>query len=182
MFEVTLGKCVVRLVRDDITTLDVDGFVFNARPDLLLGAGVGTAVAVRGGPSIQAELKTRAPLGPGEAIVTAAGKLKARCIVHVVGPRFQEEDLERRLGEAIANALRAADANGIRRLALPALGVGFYGVPLDTCARVTGATLSHVLRAASGLEELIVCVRDTHEIASFERELRTVAAPAEARV
>jgi O-acetyl-ADP-ribose deacetylase (regulator of RNase III) len=181
MFEVTLGNCVVQVVRDDITMLDTDAFVFGARPDLLLGAGVGTAIAVRGGPSIQAELKALAPLAAGQAVVTAAGKLKARHIVHVVGPRFQEEDIEGRLAEAIGHAVRAAEASGIKRLALPALGVGFYGVPLEACARVTVATLARLLGPGSGLEQLIICVRDAHETAPFERELRAVAAPGKAQ-
>jgi len=181
MFEVTLGNCVVRVVQDDITMLDADAFVFDARPDLLLGAGVGTAIAVRGGPSIQAELKALAPLAAGQAVVTAAGKLKAKHIVHVVGPRFQEEDIEGRLAEAIENAARAAGASGIKRLAVPALGVGFYGVRLDTCARVTVATLARVVHEGSALEEVIICVRDTHETAPFERELLAVAAPGKAQ-
>ncbi len=176
MFEVTLGNCLVSVVQDDITMLEVDAFVFDARPDLVLGAGVGTAIAVRGGPSIQAELKALAPLAAGQAVVTGAGKLKAKHIVHVVGPRFQEQDLERRLAEAIVNALRAANASGVKRLALPALGVGFYGVPLDTCARVTAAMLNGTAREGTGLRDVIVCVRDTHEKAPFERELRAVAA------
>ncbi len=181
MFEATIGNCLVRLVQDDITTLDVDAFVFNARPDLLLGAGVGTAIAVRGGPSVQAELKTHAPLASGQAVVTAAGKLKAKHIVHVVGPRFQEDDLERRLADALSNALEAAERAGIRRVAVPALGVGFYGVPLEMCARVTAATLLRLTAKGSGLQEVVVCVRDTHEVAPFERELGAVAASGKAQ-
>ena len=178
MFEATIGNCLLRLVQDDITMLDTDAFIFNARPDLLLGAGVGTAIAVRGGPSIQAELKTLAPLAAGQAVVTAAGKLKAKHIVHVVGPRFQEDDLARRLAVALVNALEAAERAGIRRIALPALGVGFYGVPLELCARVTAATLQRVVAAGGSLQEVVVCVRDTHEVAPFERELRAIAVPA----
>ncbi len=171
MPDATPGPCTIRIVRDDITLLDVDAFVFDARPDLVLGAGFGTAIAVRGGPSIQAELKTLAPLGPGRAVVTAAGKLKAKHIVHVVGPRFHEDDLERRLAESVRNALAAAEKAGVARLALPPLGVGFYGVPLDACARITIAELHRHLQRGSGLREVVVCVRDSHEIAPFERAL-----------
>lgn len=171
MLERTLGSCLVRVVRDDITTLDVDAFVFDARPDLVLGAGFGTAIAVRGGPAIQAELKSLAPLAAGQAVVTAAGKLKASRIIHVVGPRFQEDDLERKLEEATRSALAAATQHGVTRLALPPLGVGFYGVPLETCARVMMAEVRRHLAQDGGLREVVVCVRDTHEIAPFAEHL-----------
>ena len=171
MTQATIGTCLVRVIKDDITALDVEAFVFDARPDLVLGTGFGTAIAVRGGQSIQAELKTLAPVAPGQAVVTAAGKLKAKRIIHVVGPRFQEEDLEGKLTESVRNALVAAEDAGVTRLALPPLGVGFYGVPLDLCARATMAEVKRHLGQGSGLQELVICVRDTHEVAPFEREL-----------
>jgi O-acetyl-ADP-ribose deacetylase (regulator of RNase III) len=176
MTEAIINGCLVRVLKDDITALDIDAFVFNARPDLVLGAGFGTAIALRGGPSIQAELKTLGPLDVGQAVVTAGGKLKAKHIIHVVGPRFQEENLEHKLAESVRSALRAAEARGIARLALPPLGVGFYGVPLDTCARVMISELRGRLAQGSGLQEVLICVRDTHEIAPFEREIRAAAA------
>ncbi len=168
MPERTLGSCLVRVVRDDITTLDVDAFVFDARPDLLLGSGFGTAIAVRGGPAIQSELKPLAPLAAGQSVVTSAGKLKAKHIIHVVGPRFQEADVERKLAESLRSALAAAEQHAVERLAVPPLGVGFYGVPLDACARVTIDEVRRHLEAGSGLRELTICVRDSHEIAPFE--------------
>jgi O-acetyl-ADP-ribose deacetylase (regulator of RNase III) len=171
MLERTFGACLVRVLKDDITTLAVDAFVFHARSDLALGSGVGTAVAVRGGPSIQAELKALAPLASGQAVITAGGKLKARHVIHVAAPRFQEEDRERKLAESVRNALRAADEHRIERLALPPLGVGFYGVPLDLCARITIAELRRHLAADSSLREVTICVRDTRDVAVFAREL-----------
>ena len=171
MIETTIETCAVRIVRDDITTLEVDAFVFDARPDLVLGAGFGTAIALRGGPSIQTELKTLAPLAAGRVVVTTGGKLPAKHIIHVVGPRFQEDDLERKLAEALRSVFRAADDHGFARLALPALGAGFYGVPVEACAHATLAELRRHLAAGSALREVIICVRDTHEIAPFAREL-----------
>ncbi len=172
MRETILENCIVRIVKDDITTLDVDAFVFAARPDLALGSGFGTAIAVRGGPSIQAELKGLGPLAVTKAVTSGGGKLKAKHIIHVVAPRFQEDDLERKLAESVRNVLDAAEQLGVARLALPPLGVGFYAVPLDTCARVTVAELRRHLAAHGSLRDLTICVRDSHEAAPFERELR----------
>lgn len=171
MLERTFGACLVRVVKDDITMLDVDAFVFHARPDLALGSGVGTAIAVRGGPSIQAELKSLAPLASTQAVVTGGGKLKAKHVIHVTAPRFQEENLPDKLAASLRNALRTAGERGMARLAVPPLGVGFYGVPLDLCARTTMAEVRRQIEAGGTLREVIICVRDTHEIAAFEREL-----------
>ena len=115
----------VRLIRGDITELDVDAFVFYAQPDLALGSGFGTAISVRGGPSIQKELDELGPVETGQAVVTGAGKLKADFIVHAVGPRFQEEDTEGKLRTTVLNSLKAAEEKGVKRIALPAMGAGF---------------------------------------------------------
>jgi O-acetyl-ADP-ribose deacetylase (regulator of RNase III) len=95
MEETGVGRAVIRLVKGDITEQDVEAFVFYARPDLTLGSGVGTAISVRGGPTIQKELADLGPIAVGHAVVTGAGNLRAQWIIHAVGPRFQA-DLDRR--------------------------------------------------------------------------------------
>ena len=90
------GK-IVRVTSGDITELDVDGFVFYATPDLKLGTGVGNAVSLRGGQKILEELNQIGEKAVGEAVATGAGKLKADCIIHAVGPGFQEEDTPEKL-------------------------------------------------------------------------------------
>ncbi|MGD8921759.1 MAG: macro domain-containing protein, partial [Candidatus Zixiibacteriota bacterium] len=94
---ITINSRTLRVFVDDITMLDVDAFVFYARPELTLGAGFGTAISVRGGPSIQEELNGKGPLGVTEVITTAAGDLKADFIIHAVGPAFMEEGTEGKL-------------------------------------------------------------------------------------
>ena len=79
---ITINSRTLRVFVDDITMLDVDAFVFYARPELTLGAGFGTAISVRGGPSIQEELNGKGPLGVTKVITTAAGDLKADFIIH----------------------------------------------------------------------------------------------------
>ena len=92
---VRIGSTTVRLIRGDISALeDVDAFVFYAQEDLALGSGFGTAITVRGGPTIQKELEGLAPVQTAGAVVSEAGNLKAKHIVHAVGPRFNEDDME----------------------------------------------------------------------------------------
>jgi O-acetyl-ADP-ribose deacetylase (regulator of RNase III) len=171
----TIAQGRVTLMIGDITDTDVEAFVFYARPDLALGTGFGTAISARGGASIQRELEGKGPLATGEAVVTAAGKLRAQKIVHAVGPRFQEEDMLGKLKTTVANSLKAAETAGVRRLALPAMGAGFYGVPLAGCARVMGETIRSYLEGGGKIEELIVCVLDSREYDVFKSELEKIA-------
>jgi O-acetyl-ADP-ribose deacetylase (regulator of RNase III) len=162
---------VIRIMKGDITELDVDGFVYYARHDLALGSGYGGAIAVRGGPGIAEELKQFGPLNTTEVAVTSAGELKARHIIHAAGPRFQEEDLERKLRATIANVLAAAEQKMLEKLAFPAMGAGFYGVPLDLCARAMLGELSTYLKGQTGIQEVVICLNDLREYKVFEAQM-----------
>ena len=162
--EVTTNKSVVRLLRVDITELDVDGFVFYAQPDLSLGSGFGGAIGVRGGASIQKELNQLAAGGPlptGAVVVTEAGKLKAKHIIHAVGPRFKEAETEGKLLETMRNCLAAAEEKGMKTLAFPLMGAGYYGIPPAVSAGVMMEALKTHLDGDSGIQEILICVFDT---------------------
>jgi len=166
-----INQSVVRLVRGDITDLDVDAFVFYAQPDLVLGSGFGGAIAVRGGPSVQNELDELGSLATGEAVVSAAGKMKAQYIIHAVGPRFQEEDIEAKLRATVQSSLRCAEEKAVERLAFPAMGAGYYGIPPDLSAKVMLEALTDHLDGDTGLTEVVICVLDTPQHNSFEAAL-----------
>lgn len=161
----------IRLTRDDLTLLPVDAFVYYASPDLKLGAGYGTAVTVRGGPTIQKELNELAPLRTCDVVRTAAGKLPAESILHAVGPRFREPELEAKLRRTMRNVLALADREGVRTLAFPAMGAGYYGVPAPLSARVMLEELAVHLAGESGIEEVVISVLDTPQQQAFEAEL-----------
>jgi len=169
-----INGIAVRLVKDDITMLDVDAFVFYAQGDLTLGSGFGTAISVRGGASIQKELQDLGPLATGEAVVSSAGNLKAEYIVHAVGPRFQEEDIEAKLRTTIRNSLKRAEEKGIRRIAFPAMGAGYYGIAPDVCARVMLSTIKEYLQGQTDIKEVILCVLDTPQYKSFQTRLASL--------
>ena len=174
--EKRIGDRTIRLVKGDITTLEVEAFVFYASHDLKLGTGFGGAIAVRGGPTIQQQLDAvgrRAETT--ESVVTDGGNLKAKYIIHAVGPRFQEQDLERKLRETVKGVLRTAEDNGIARLAFPAMGCGFYGVPLELSARVMFDTISGHLAGATQLNEVLVCLNDNRELNPFAAQLAALA-------
>ena len=170
--ELRFNKKAIRLMTGDITDLQIEAFVYYARPDLVLGSGFGGAISVRGGPKIQEELKKLGTIATGEAVVTSAGNMKAKYIIHAVGPRFQEEDTEGKLRTTTLNVLRRAQEKGIKQLAFPAMGAGFYGIPLDLCARITLGEVKKHLEGQTGLEEVIFCLRDSREYKPFQEELK----------
>lgn len=169
-----IHRCVVHLIQDDLTDLDVDAFVFYATSDLALGSGFGTAISVRGGPTVQKELEALAPVAPGEAVVTGAGNLKADHIIHAVGPKFREPDTEAKLRTTVRNTLQAAEGIPVRRLALPAMGAGYYGIPPALCARVMVEEIERHLAGDSPIEELILCVLDTTQMNAFRDPLESL--------
>ncbi|MFB3826916.1 MAG: macro domain-containing protein [Bryobacteraceae bacterium] len=168
------GQTVIRLEIGDLTALAVDAIVFYAREDLALGSGYGTAIQVRGGDSIKKELAKIGGVRPSEAVITAAGNLKSKYIVHACGPKFNEPEVERKLRATMERALAVAEEKGIRTLAFPPMGAGFYGIPLPACAAVMLAVLVERLGMGSPLEEVIVCARDRREFLAFEEKLKEV--------
>lgn len=169
-----INQSVVNLITADITDLDVDAFVYYAQPDLALGSGFGTAISVRGGPTVQKELDALAPVTVGDAVVSEAGSLKAKFIIHAVGPRFQEEGLEGKLHTTVWNCLERAEEKGIERIAFPAMGAGYYGIPRDLCARVMVDVIKNHLAGKTGIKEVVICVLDKSQFQAFQARLATL--------
>jgi O-acetyl-ADP-ribose deacetylase (regulator of RNase III) len=171
MVERRIGDRSIRLVRGDITDMEIEAFVHDITEDVKLGSGYGGAIQQRGGIVIQKELDAIGSCPVGEAVVTEAGILKADFIIHANGPKFREEDEEGKLRNATVAALLRADEKGIKRLALPPMGTGLYQVPLDLCARVMVDTVTDHLGDSTTLEEVLFVVRDTREYGPFEAAL-----------
>ena len=111
----------------------------------------------------------------GEAVVTTAGKLKAKKIIHACGPKFHEPGLKEKLHDCMLSALAVADQNGFKTLAFPAMGAGFYGVPLPLCASVMLEAVRDFVQKETSLEEIIICVVDRREFAVFRDGIEQVA-------
>lgn len=171
MLERKIKNTTLRLVREDITLMEVDAFVFDITPDMKLGSGYGGAIQRRGGIVIQKELDAIGDLPVGEAVVTQAGILKAEHIIHVNGPKFREEDEEGKLRSATENALRRAEETGVKRLALPPIGTGLYQVPIDLCARVMVETVVRYLENNTGLDEVLLVAPDEREYQPFAKQI-----------
>jgi O-acetyl-ADP-ribose deacetylase (regulator of RNase III) len=167
-----MGDRVVRLVRDDITAMEIDAFVYDITENVRLGAGFGSAIQQRGGVKIQEALDAIGSCPVGEAVITTGGLLKARHIIHANGPKFCEPDEEGKLRRATQAALRLADENGIATLAFPPMGTGIYQVPVDLCARVMVDTVVEHLAGETGLREVLFVVPDSRERGAFEARIQ----------
>lgn len=172
MVERTIGGKRLRMVRGDITEVEVDAFVFDITEDAKLGSGFGGAIQQRGGIVIQKELDEIGSVPKGEAVVTQAGILNAEYIIHVNGPKFREEDERGKLERAVKSVLARAEENGIKQVAFPPIGTGMYQVPMDLCADVMVETISSHLANGSSLDEVLIVVQDPREITPFEAKIQ----------
>lgn len=158
----------VEVLDTDITTLDVDAIANAANTDLAHGGGVAGAIARAGGPSVQRESDTKAPIGLGEAVETTAGDMPARWVIHAatmeLGGPTSAEIVER----ATRSTLAKAQELGCRSLALVAFGTGVGGFPLDEAARImVGAAREH----DGGLERIVFAVHGEDAERAFREAL-----------
>jgi O-acetyl-ADP-ribose deacetylase len=138
----------ITFVQGDITEQDVDAIVNAANHTLLGGGGVDGAIHRRGGPEILAECeKIRQEKYPdglptGEAVATTGGRLRARWVIHTVGPTYAEsKDKSQLLADCFRNSLQLADELGAATVAFPAISTGVYRWPLDDAARIALETV-----------------------------------------
>jgi O-acetyl-ADP-ribose deacetylase (regulator of RNase III) len=171
MAEKRIGNRVLRLVRGDITDMEIEAFVFDITDDVKLGSGFGGAIQQRGGIVIQKQLDEIGSCATGEAVVTEAGILKADWIIHANGPKFREEDEESKLRNTVQAALARAEEKGVKRLAFPPMGTGLYQVPLDLCTRVMVDTISEHLGNGSTLDEVLIVAPDNREFNPFKAKI-----------
>ncbi|TET44081.1 O-acetyl-ADP-ribose deacetylase [Candidatus Aerophobetes bacterium] len=146
-----VGNTKLTLVRGDITTQETEAIVNAANSSLLGGGGVDGAIHRAGGPQILEECKKiRAKQGgcpTGEAVITTGGLLKAKYVVHTVGPiwRGGNQDEEKLLINAYQSSLALAKEKGIRSLSFPSISTGAYGYPIQAAARVALSTVRDFL-------------------------------------
>ncbi len=142
------------LLEGDLTAQAVDAIVNAANSQLQLGSGVAGAIRSKGGPSIQAECDRIGPIAVGEAALTGAGELPARFVIHAAGMPLGGQASEASVRSAMRAALSLAREQGCKTIAVPALGAGVGGVPLQRCAEVLLEEARQHFAAATSLDEI----------------------------
>ena len=131
----TKGK-KIRLVEGNLALLDVEAVVNAANKNLVLGGGVAGAIRKLGGPSIQEECSKIGPIAVGEAAITGGGDLKAKHVIHAVGPVYGEGNEDEKLASATLSSLRIAKEKKIKNIAFPAISTGIFMFPLKRCSEI----------------------------------------------
>jgi len=154
------GKIKIKLIQGDITEQDVDAIVNAANDHLWMGAGVAGAIKRKGGKEIEEEAMQKGPIQIGEAVVTKAGSLKAKYVIHAA---VMGQDLitnEEYIRDATINSLKRAEELKIISIAFPAFGTGVGGFPTDKCAEIMLGAVRDFSKEAKCLKEISFVIFD----------------------
>ena len=174
--EIQINRTLLGLVEGDITELDTDAIVNAANEQLAHGGGVAGVISRRGGPIIQREsgawVRQHGRVTTGSAAITSGGNLKARHVIHAVGPVYDRTPRSAELlASAVRSALQMADDHGLKSIALPAISTGIFGYPLEEAAQVMLEAAIAYLRDETALEQVIFCLYGRRAFDVFAKEL-----------
>ena len=160
------------MVQGDITELATDVIVNAANAQLIMGGGVAGAIRRKGGPAIQEECNKIGGTFVGGAKITTGGNLKARHVIHAVGPRMGEGNEDEKLKNATLNSLKLMDKHELKTIAFPAISTGIFGYPIDRCAKIMISTAKDYLNGDTQIREVIFCLYSSSDFDVFKSELK----------
>lgn len=169
----------IQCVQGDITSLEVDVIVNAANTSLMGGGGVDGAIHRVGGPQILEECmairKRQGGCPTGEAVITTGGNLKAKFVIHTVGPVWtgNDEDEETLLASAYRNSLELAVANAVKTISFPNISTGIFGFPKKRAAEIAIHEVTDFLNKDESLQQVIFCCFDEENFEIYS-ELLTV--------
>jgi O-acetyl-ADP-ribose deacetylase (regulator of RNase III) len=193
--KVNIKNRILELVEGDITEMQTDAIVNAANAQLILGGGVAGAIRKKGGPEIQQECnkiaraaqraysaEAAAKAGSaasqsssgtfvGGAVITTGGNLKAKYVIHAVGPRMGEGNEDEKLKNATLNSLKLADNYKLKSISFPAISAGIFGFPIQRCAEIMLKTTIDYLKEYTCLEKVVFCLFGQDSYRVFEKQL-----------
>lgn len=160
----------------DITEEDVDAIVNAANPTLLGGGGVDGAIHRKGGPKILEECKKIGGCNPGEAVITTGGNLKAKYVIHTVGPiwhggKHKEDEI---LKNSYFNSLRVAKENNIKKISFPSISTGAYGYPIELASKVALSTIIEFIKKENFFEEVRMVLFKEKDFEVYLQALKSI--------
>lgn len=175
-----IGNTVIELVKGDITLLDAEAIVNPANNYLIHGGGLAAAIVRRGGMIIQQESKKIGNVPTGGAVITSGGHLKAKHVIHAVGPHYKDgkSGEPAKLESAVKNSLHIAEQKKLKSIALPAISSGIFGYPINECAEVITKAVIDYFKAKetekqeSTLEKVVLCLFDDEAYGEYEKQLK----------
>ncbi len=169
--KVDIENHVLELTEGDITEMQTDAIVNAANAQLVLGGGVAGAIRKKGGPKIQKECDKIGGTFVGGAVITTGGNLKAKYVIHAVGPRMGEGNEDEKLKNATLNSLKAADENNLKSITFPAISTGIFGFPIQRCADIMLKTAIDYLKGQTNLQRVVFCLFGKESYKVFESRL-----------
>lgn len=179
--EANINQVKLRVIQGDITRQDTDAIVNAANSSLMGGGGVDGAIHRAGGPAILEEcrqiISRHGRLPAGKAVMTTGGKLKAKYVIHTVGPVWQgggsgEPEL---LTSAYKESLRLAAENHLGSISFPSISTGAYGYPVYEASRVAIRAISSFLgEQGTSLREVVLVLFDPHAFKAYSDVLSEV--------
>jgi len=177
--EFVVGGVVVRLLQGDITEVEAGAVVNAANSYLEHGGGVAGAIVRKGGWVIQEEsrewVRRHGPVPVGGVAVTSAGRLRAKYVIHAVGPRCGVEPIEK-LGEAVKNALLKAEELGVESVALPAISTGVFGCPYHDAAMQMATAIKETAPKLKSVRLIMVVLYNEEAYRAFTDVFKKVLA------
>ena len=171
MDQLIVNNSNVRLTQGDITELATDVIVNAANTQLILGGGVAGAIRSKGGPTIQEECNRIGGTFVGGAVITTGGNLKAKYVIHAVGPRMGEGNEDKKLKNATLNSLKLMDENKLKTIAFPAISTGIFGYPIEKCAKIMIGVSKDYLKGDTQIQEVVFCLYSKEDYEIFKKEL-----------
>lgn len=161
----------IKIIKADITELNVDAIVNAANNQLLMGGGVAGVIRKKGGREIEEEALKKGPIKIGEAVWTKAGRLPSKYVIHAATMAMDFKTDEGKIRVSCANALKCADELKVQSIAFPALGCGVGGFPLVGAAKIMTQEILKHLRGQTSLREIIFCLYDHEAFEVFEKHV-----------
>ncbi len=172
MKELNVKHSLISLIHGDITEIETDAIVNAANVKLILGGGVAGAIKRKGGPVIQEECNRIGGTYVGGAVITTGGKLKARYVIHAVGPRMGEGNEDNKLKNATLNSLKLMDEYKLKTIVFPAISTGIFGYPIERCAKIMLSMAKEYLEGNTQIDKVIFCLYTSSDFEVFEKELK----------
>lgn len=178
MIKITINKAVLELTEGDITEQETDAIVNAANSSLLGGGGVDGAIHRAGGPAILEACKKLGGCPTGEARITAGGDLKAKYVIHTVGPVYHDgkKNEPELLANAYKNSLALALQYKLRSVAFPSISTGAYGYPLNEAAVIALKTVITYLKTHTGIQVVRFVLFNLKAYQIYENSLKALTA------
>ena len=169
--EIKINKTTINLQEGDITEIKADAIVNAANNRLWMGGGVAGAIKRKGGKIIEDEAVKLGPIPIGEAVVTSAGKLNARYVIHAAGMGTDLKTDEDKIKNATLNSLRRAKELKIESIAFPSIGTGVGGFPLEKAAEIMLRAIITYAKEETSLSRIIIVLYGEKAFDKFENVL-----------